>query len=42
MDVEAMLQYAGSQLCSQQSATCGLLTESGKNFFYSMYSTPVH
>lgn len=27
-----MLQHAGGQLCPQQSAACGVLTESGKIF----------
>lgn len=35
VDLEAMLQHAGGQLCPQQGAACRLLTESGKNIFYS-------
>lgn len=31
--MEEMLQHAGGQLCSQQSAACGLFTESGKDFY---------
>lgn len=38
VDVEAMLQHAGGQLCPQQSAACGLLTESGKNVFSATHS----
>lgn len=39
VDLEAMLQHAGGQLCSQQGAACRLLTESGKNLFFSRVVT---
>lgn len=35
VDLEALLQHAGGQLCPQQGAACRLLTESGKNIFCS-------
>lgn len=39
VDLEAMLQHAGGQLCPQQGAACRLLTESGKNLFCSRVVT---
>lgn len=33
VDVEAVLQHAGGQLCPKQSSACGILTESGKSLF---------
>lgn len=39
VDMEAKLQHAGGELCPQQSAACGLFTESGKNFFSPAHST---
>lgn len=35
VDLEALLQHAGGQLCPQQGAACRLLAESGKNVFCS-------
>lgn len=37
VDMETELQYAGGELSPQQSATCGLFTESGKNFFFVLH-----
>lgn len=34
--MEEMLQYARGELCSEQSATSGLFTESGKNSSYAI------
>lgn len=39
VDLEAMLQHAGGQLCPQQGAACRLLTESGNNLFCSRVVT---
>lgn len=41
VDVETKLQHAGGELCPQQSAACGLFTESGKNRFV-LWTAHVH